>query len=79
MTDDKVVKLKFPGAAPEVSEVIEDAIKSNPNATDVVIILFDVNDDGAMTLRCYASRQQMAMAGARLLWLAGCNAADDPE
>ena len=76
---DNVVTLSFkkPGAAPEVVEVLQSAIDDNPTPTDCVVVLFDATDDGAMVVRRYANRQQLAMAGARLLWLAGCDALDE--
>jgi hypothetical protein len=70
MADKKNVVL-FPGAAPSVQHILDDCLEMVPNPTAIVVVCIDREDEGTFKVKHYCNRQELAMIGARLSYLAG--------
>ena len=64
----------FPGAAPSMQHLIDDAAEECPNPTAAVVVFIDGENDAQVTIRHYCNRMELAIIAARLLYLAGRNA-----
>ncbi len=60
--------VRFPGSAPTLKEMLQDAVTLYPKATAMVLTIFE---DGDMHNLHYCNKEEMACAGARLIYLAG--------
>lgn len=70
--------VQFPNAAPKVREIIEECIaESGDDVKDCIVVMF--NKDGEMTTRRYCTLTNLAMAGARLSFLAASGDHEDVD
>ncbi len=63
--------VRFPGSKPSLKELIDDTLEAFPNVTAAVIVVFDGDNTGEMYETFFATKQDIAMAAARLTYLAG--------